>query len=400
MGIYYDKLTAVANLQYANDDEIVTYQTVITLIDSCREASATYRKDPGFNGRTATAAMEWLDDFDTRLQAKADELATAVARHNLAREAMEAAKAKQDKLSETLITPYEDQYVRTHGPYFDAQGNEITADAYLAQLSADRDAKRDQIAKTTLSTMNKAVADQAELIDQPVEKEAPSRKPSSSAPNPSSPPTTSVRAPHVVKPPRADIPDADASYPPLVPSTPKGKPVEGYQPPSVADRDDPRWGDGYVHTPTSGSSSMFGGMIGVGATGLAARSLAQLRAAGSPLGVTGAGSASSLGMRGAAGAASANTAPRGGILSNAANGSRGGAAAAAGRGSTARAGMASANGQGKQDKKTKRDKIKLIGYRAEQLDQDGAAAVPPSGAAPGDSSQLAPLTTHEDEDRW
>lgn len=394
MGTYYDKLTAVANLQYANDDEAAAYQKIMDLIESCRQASATYRKDPGFNGRTATAAMNWLDDFDTRLQAKADELATAVTRHDLARTAMETAKAKQDKLADTLITPYEDQYVRSHGPYVDAQGNEITADAYLAQLSADRDAKRDQIAKTTLSTMNTAVKNQADLIGTPVREPA-----SSSAPKPSTSPTTAARPPHVVKPPRADIPDTDASYPPLVPSTPKGKPVAGYQPPSVADRDDPRWGDGYVHTPTSGSTSMFGGMIGVGATGLAARSLAQLRAAGSPLGVTGAGSASSLGMRGAAGAASANTAPRGGILSNAANGSRGGAAGA-GRGSTARAGAAAAHGQGKQDKKTKRDKIKLIGYRAEHLDQDDTAAVPPSGAAPGDSSQLTPLTTHEDEDRW
>jgi hypothetical protein len=394
VGTYYDKLTAVANLQYANDDEAAAYQKIVDLIESCRQASATYRKDPGFNGRTATAAMNWLDDFDTRLQAKADELAIAVARHDLARDAMETAKAKQDKLADTLITPYEDQYVRTHGPYVDAQGNEITADAYLAQLSADRDAKRDQIAKTTLNTMNTAVERQVQLIRTPVDE-----APSSSAPKPSTSPTTATRSPHVVKPPRADTPDTDTSYPPLVPSTPKGKPVAGYQPPSVADRDDPRWGDGYVHTPTSGSSSMFGGMIGVGATGLAARSLAQLRAAGSPLGVTGAGSASSLGMRGTAGAASANTAPRGGILSNAANGSRGGAAGA-GRGSTARAGAAAAHGQGKQDKKTKRDKIKLIGYRAEHLDQDGTAAVPPSGAAPGDSSQLTPLTTHEDEDRW
>ncbi len=398
MGTYYDKLTAVANLQYANDDEAAAYQKIMDLIESCRQASATYRKDPGFNGRTATAAMNWLDDFDTRLQAKADELATAVTRHDLARAAMETAKAKQDKLADTLITPYEDQYVRTHGPYYDAQANEITADAYLAQLSADRDAKRDEIAKTTLSAMNTAVEEQAKLIAEPIRPETSSSADTSSASHPSTP-AAPVRPPHVVKPPRADTPDTDTSYPPLVPSTPKGKPVAGYQPPSVADRDDPRWGDGYVHTPTSGSSSMFGGMIGVGATGLAARSLAQLRAAGSPLGVTGAGSASSLGMRGAAGAASANSAPRGGILSNAANSSRGGAAGA-GRGSTARAGAAAAHGQGKQDKKTKRDKIKLIGYRAEHLDQDGTAAVPPSGAAPGDSSQLTPLTTHEDEDRW
>ncbi|MEE9965114.1 MAG: hypothetical protein K4304_08465 [Propionicimonas sp.] len=397
MGTYYDKLTAVANLQYANDDEAAAYQKIMDLIESCRQASATYRKDPGFNGRTATAAMNWLDDFDTRLQAKADELATAVTRHDLARAAMETAKAKQDKLADTLITPYEDQYVRSHGPYVDAQGNEITADAYLAQLSADRDAKRDEIAKTTLSAMNTAVEEQAKLIAEPIRPETSSSADTSSASHPSTP-AAPVRPPHVVKPPRADTPDTDTSYPPLVPSTPKGKPVAGYQPPSVADRDDPRWGDGYVHTPTSGSSSMFGGMIGVGATGLAARSLAQLRAAGSPLGVTGAGSASSLGMRGAV-SASANTAPRGGILSNAANGSRGGAAGA-GRGSTARAGAAAAHGQGKQDKKTKRDKIKLIGYRAEHLDQDGTAAVPPSGAAPGDSSQLTPLTTHEDEDRW
>lgn len=413
MGTYYDKLTAVAELDYADDTEKASYEQVVALIEACRDASNTYRKDPRFNGRTAAAALAWLDDFDSRLQAKADALDTAVTRYALARDAMETAKAKQSTLSEKLISPYEAQYVAAHGPYVDSKGAEITSEEYLSRLSASREARREEVSQKTLSTMNTAVAEQADLIREPYE---PPKSPTApgTAPKPSAAPKTSVRAPHVVKPPRVSPPDPGESYPPVVPGSPKGAPVKDYVPPPVTDRDDPRWRDDFVHAPGAGASSMFGGVIGVGGAGLAARAVAQMRAGSMPTGTTGAGSAATLGARGAAGsAATGSTAPRGGILANAANGSRGAGSGAAGAGTGARgsgaggrgagsraAAAGAAGNRGKQDKKSKTEGIKLIGYRAERLDQDGANVEPPPGAAPGDSSQLAPLATSEDEGRW
>lgn len=413
MGIYYDKLTKVAELDYADEAEKSNYEQVVTLIESCRDASNTYRKDPRFNGRTANAALTWLDDFDNRLKAKADELNVAVSRHTLARAAMDAAKTKQSTLSEKLISPFEAEYVSAHGPYLDEHGAEITSEEYLARLSSARDTKRDLVAQKTLSTMNKAVDEQASLIRQPI---AAPDSPTAPAPaaKPTAPSKTPVRAPHVVKPPRATAPDPGETYPPIVPGSPKGAPMKDYVPAPVTDRDDPRWRDDFVHAPGSGTSPMFGGVIGVGGAGLAARAVAQMRASSSMMGTTGAGSSASLGARGAVGsAATGNAAPRGGILANAANGSRGAGSGASGagaggrgagagsRGVGSRAAAAGATGnRGKQDKKSKSEGIKLIGYRAERLDQDDASVEPPLGAAPGDSSQLAPLTTSEDEERW
>lgn len=409
MGTYYDKLTAVAELDYADDTEKASYEQVVALIQACRDASNSYRKDPHFNGRTAEAALAWLDDFDSRLQAKADALDIAVSRYALARDAMETATAKHATLSERLITTFEAQNVSAHGPYVDANGVEITATEYLSRLSAARDAKRDEVAQKTLSTMNKAVQEQASSIKVPVDQQDSPAAPSA-APAPTAPTKTSVRAPHVVKPPRVSPPDPGESYPPVVPGSPKGAPVKDYVPPPVTDRDDPRWRDDFVHAPGAGASSMFGGVIGVGGAGMAARAVAQMRAGSTRLGTTGAGSAATLGARGAVGsAATSNTAPRGGILANAANSSRATAGAAAGgrgsssgsRGTGSRAAAAgTAGSRGKQDKKSKSEGIRLIGYRAERLDQDGTSVEPPTGAAPGDSSQLAPLATSEDEERW
>ncbi len=362
MGTYYTRLTEVAHRSYDDSGDSDTYTEIVDRIAECRRLATEFTSDPGMTGKTATAALTWLAEYQTELTAKEADLKAMVDRHDLARAAMEKAKQQHSSLAPALLSPFESKVLPANGPYL-VNGTEISGSAYVAQLRAERDVAREAAAKKILDTMNDAVEDQASRLHEPVDNtpDAPivPGRPSGSG---SRTATTSnrpgasvhlgvIQSPSytspVLTPGEPTIPTPSPVTPPLV-TTPIGStgPVNGYVPPSVLDADDSRWQDTYTVPGISlgaESGALVGGVIGIGAAALAARALASGLAGSSALALqtaAGAGSASALGSYSVGLGGAAGRVPGGGLLSSPASAARSEAAAATGaarwgRGTTA-----------------------------------------------------------------
>lgn len=273
MGQYYERLKQVAHLDYDDSAEETKYAEVLTAIADIRAMAESFRSEPGMTGQTATAALAWLAQYETDLDAKETELQTLVERHELARAAMAAAKSGFGTLAPALLTPFESRYLAVNGPFV-VGGREISGAAYVNDLRAQRDAERDLAAKKILDAMNSDVAGQSRLLHTPVEHDTvgpgpaggtgspttrsgsgtgTGTRPGSGVPGqvwpmPTPAPGDGPETPNPTPAPSDPGPSDPAPSDPAGPgpiTVPNG-PVEGYLPPSALDPDDPRWSDTYV----------------------------------------------------------------------------------------------------------------------------------------------------------
>ncbi len=405
MGTYYDRLTKVAELDYATDaTEKAQYEKLLQSIEDCRSLAKEYCTDPGLSGETATAALSWLADYDTRLVARADALKAASLDHDNARAVMLQAKADHDKLSPDLLTPFEKSIAPGVLVVSIITGQLVTAAVATKLLTDQRENDREAASRDALKTMNESIQatdtgfdDSTDLPDLSI------KVPSSSS---SSVPSVGSGS-GGRKSSRSYLVGgggAGVSSPPSLVGTPMvtadpSNPLNGYVPPPVTDAEDERWRQGYTYTPGlgAGTGAIVGGVMGLGATALAGRSLAARGLGGS----LSAGSAAALNGQ----LANGGRAPGGGMLSNnsaAAAGSQsaGGKSASSKSGggrSANRGGLTGAsNSAGGKDR---RKRGVLRGYVAEQVDEDHIVE-PGPGVEPGSVSTLAPLPTPDAGERW
>jgi len=404
VGTYYDRLTKVAELDYATDaTEKAQYEKLLQSIEDCRSLAKKYCTDPGLSGETATAALSWLADYDTRLVARADALKAAAQDHDDARAVMLQAKADHDKLSPDLLTPFEKSIAPGVMVVSIITGQLVTAAVATKLLTDQREENREAASLAALKTMNDSMVGYTGIVN-------PTGLPDLSIKVPSS---SSSSGPSVGsgsggrKSSRSYLVGgggAGVSAPPSLVGTPivtadPSNPLNGYVPPPVTDAEDERWRQGYTYTPGlgAGTGAIIGGVMGLGATALAARSLASSLSAGS----LSAGSVAALNGQ----LANGGRAPGGGMLSNnsaAAAGSQsaGGKSASSKSGggrSANRGGLTGAsNSAGGKDR---RKRGVLRGYVAEQVDEDHIVE-PGPGVEPGSVSTLAPLPTPDAGERW
>jgi hypothetical protein len=410
MGVNYDRLTKVAELKDFDAEERELYKALFVYLDDCKAMAKTYQNDPGLQGQTATAALAWLADFQARLQDQVDALTAAAGANDAARVAMRQAKADHGNLSPDLLTPYELTKLAVVTPLVVMSGQTVTAAVFLAKLTMDREAEREDAARAVLDKMNQAVrvalGDLKPPDDEPGE--SPTVEPSSPTDGSGSGSGSgSGGGPVSKRPVRGHLISRGGGVEPGAPSlignpvvsaTPGG-PAISYTPPSVADPGDRSWHAMPINPGVGGA--IIGGVIGVGSAALAARSLSSFTATTA----MGSGSAAALsGQLGAAGGGSSARAPGGGILSN--NTARGAAGASAAQAGSAKAGTrangvgasngAGVAGAGNKDKKEKRNRPGFFIRPAEEETVVG----PIPGAGPGTAADLVPLPNPDGDDRW
>jgi hypothetical protein len=396
VGTYYDRLTKVAELDYATDaTEKAQYEKLLQSIEDCRSLAKEYCTDPGLSGETATAALSWLADYDTRLVARADALKAASLAHDDARAVMLQAKADHNKLSPRLLTPVEQSAVNVTEAVFTLAGLSVVGKVWVEALTGEREDDREAASLDALTKMNESILptgdyDPTGLPDLSI------KVPSSTT---TSMPTSGSGGRKSSRSYLVGGGGAGVSSPPSLVGTPivtadPANPLNGYVPPPVTDAEDERWRQGYTYTPGlgAGTGAIIGGVMGLGATALAARSLASSLSAGS----LSAGSVAALNGQ----LANGGRAPGGGMLSNnsaAAAGSQSAGGKSANSKAANRGGLT--GGSNSAGGKDKRKRGVLRGYVAEQVDEDHIVE-PGPGVEPGSVSTLAPLPVPDAGERW
>ncbi|MBK9159609.1 MAG: hypothetical protein IPM11_16155 [Micropruina sp.] len=434
MGTAYEALRAVAHLDRADLDDRLAYEAARHAIEECRAKVQTFLKSPGLTGAAATAATQALNSFDKKLEVRVTEMNRTEGSFTTADHAVNIAQVEFKSLSPELISPWESAVIRAAGTVVLPPLGIVGAEYYLNQLEQQRDARRDAEAQRILDSMNsqlgRAVAELPKIG-------------TASNPEPGvTPPEVGARETWVgpgsggssrdggtgggggFRPPGVTLPPGDGITPPISPYPPidgtpwkpptegPGSPVDpigpgheiqlpdlddrqigsrwrsdgpvgGYVPAPVLNADDPRWGANYrvagFGDAAGGVGIAAGGLLGLGATGLAARAAGSALSGGAALAfgsATGSGNAAALaGAGGTQAAGAAGRVPGNGMLGGAPGGGAPG-----------------------QDKKRRSG---LVGYQVLRLDEEvPEAATPGLAGAAGSVAGLAPVTEIEEVDRW
>ena len=368
MASYYSQLKDFMGLRFDDSAEESYFQSTEQRLNSLREAISTYRSRPGFSGQTAQAALTWINEFDERLQEHQRVVGVLKSSHTQARAQMVAVKTAGEQLPTQLVSSGERNVFMAEQEIV-VGGYSMTGTAYLAQLERQRYQEREAEAKRILGELGKIAppdptpvppSDSLETPNSSAgyvpRRSSPTPSPSNlggsiitnrpPAPGPTAPPMWEVpkdgpgsRGNPITDPSKLEhLPLTDLPVNPRM--TPEG-PVGGYLPPKITDPDNPAWRPEYqvpgFSTDTSGGVSkagvMVGGIVGAGASILAARSAS---AGLSGLSLTG-------GMGGAGAAGLAGRVPGTGMIGglSGASGTASGTLGAAGRG-----GMGAGMGQG------------------------------------------------------
>lgn len=435
MGTAYEALRAVAQLDRADLNDGQGYQAARLALQECSTKVKIFLKNPGLKGAAGVAASEWLRGFDLKLQARIAEMSQAELSFGTADWAMKDAKTEYSRLSPELVSPWEAIGIRAAGSVVLFPLGTVTAEYYLSQLREQRDAQRDAEAQRILNTMN---AELARAVNQlptvtgdgivdpgdagDTETPGTPGTPVRTGGSPGDGGPGRVKLPGIILPPPGGV-NPPPMYPLPVDPTPvlpkpwpptKGPgslpnpigpgdgiplpdlperpinqrwtsdgPVGGYVPAPVLNADDPRWGANFraagFGDAAGGVGIAAGGLLGLGATALAARSAGSALSGGAALAfgsASGSGSAAALtGAGGAQAAGAAGRVPGNGMLGGAAGGGAPG-----------------------QDKKRRSG---LVGYQVQRLDEQAPqAATPGLAGAAGSVAGLAPITEVEEVDRW
>lgn len=469
MGYFYDALTQVAALTIKSDQpDRDAYDTLTKELDKAAAAADTFVTNCGMYGDTRDAAVAWLADYQKAIDTKKVELANIKTQYETARNAVLAAITAYGGLSSVLMSPAERKLIQSQGYgdlVLDGVGY-VSPQAYISTLIAQRDAVREEAAADILKTMNLDVTAAADFskIDVPPTTTPDTtttgssynytwNSPSTGGGSATGPTGTGLPTP-TFNPPTIPVggnPGYPTPTPPWRPPTtgsgsasnPIDSPVDlrqidvtgtpirygggltsdgpvfGYNPPSVLDGNDPRWGEGYTIGGSGGSGGLgagivAGGILGVGATALASRALGSALSGVSALAFgTAAGSGNAAGLSGMGLGLGMNTmgaggrVPGGGMIAgqgvgaSAAGGSGKGGSAYASQGANGNKGAAGAAGErGKDDKKRRRRG--LVGYDVQRLEDEGARVFdgPGDSVSAGSSDALVPLTSSDEGDRW
>lgn len=518
MGERYQALMRVARLPLDDSAEDGLLAECLDQITQCRQEAAAYRAEPGLTGATRDAALSWLDEYDQVLARRAEALQGSKGQHDQARDVMRQARDKANELPVQLMSRGEKAVFATEPELLLEDGTRVSGRAYAAALERERDEERELQAEAILSEMNSSMQaippdpppiDTSE-IDSSGTGEAAGGVPgargsrgagASGMTGPgggwaSSAGTSSAGAAHVgssavaagsglvgaavlanratagatsgsshwarpVPTGRLVTDPAELSHKKLSemsvhpPMSSDGS-TRGYVPPSILDRDDPRWSASHVpdgfedRAGTSRAGMLVGGVLGAGASALAARGatsgLSGLSLSGSGAaglvgrvpgtGMLGTGSLSSTVGSASAGASSPTSA---GIAGQTGAGQSGAGRAGAGQTGAAQTGRVSpvtgagrlgtsgtasvstsststagsgtqassasrgmmaphagGSGQGRD-----RDRATLVGYDVQRLDE-GSPQEHTAGdsAAAGSAAALSPLHCEDSGEEW
>lgn len=351
MGAQYDALRAVAQQTADQGREQAVLGDIHALIDEIQAKAESFTANPGMTGQTATAALNWLAEYQAEVSEQQQMLRTIAERESLASNAVQQAQAQFRQLSPDLLSSYETNVLAKQDEVTLRSGEVVSGQEYVNSLAAQREQQREEASKRILTTLNAEAELQGRLVyvEIPREQGVPdggAGMPRSAAAGPTagsggSPATRPSAVPSLGQWPGtwgADLvtPAIDSSSggsaspsnsasitvdPVLIPNGPVG----GYTPPSVLDVDDPMWSGGAALPGGGGrgeSGAIVGGVLGMGGA-LAARSATSAGLTGSSAlslrAASGSGSTVGLNSLGAssAGAATRATgrAPGGGLVS-------------------------------------------------------------------------------------
>ncbi|MDN6565654.1 MAG: hypothetical protein L0K65_01195 [Actinomyces sp.] len=483
MGERYQALMRVARLPLDDSAEDGLLAECLDQITQCRQEAAAYRAEPGLTGATRDAALSWLDEYDRVLARRAEALQGSKGQHDQARDVMRQARDKANELPVQLMSRGEKAVFATEPELLLEDGTRVSGRAYAAALERERDEERELQAEAILSEMNSSMQaippdpppiDTSE-IDSSGTGEAAGGVPgargsrgagASGTTGPGGGWASSAGAAHVgssavaassglvgaavlanratagatsgsshwarpvptgrlVTDP-AELTHKKLSEMSVHPPMSSDGSTRGYVPPSILDRDDPRWSESHVpdgfedRAGTSRAGMLVGGVLGAGASALAARGatsgLSGLSLSGSGAaglvgrvpgtGMLGTGSLSSTVGSASAGAGSPTSA---GIAGQMGAGQSGTTASPASSAATARSGpqassasrgmMAPHAGGSRQGRD--RDRATLVGYDVQRLD-DGSFQEHTAGdsAAAGSASALTPLHSEDSGEEW
>ena len=107
MGAQYDALRAVAQQTADQGREQAGLGDIHALIDEIQAKAESFTANPGMTGQTATAALNWLAEYQAEVSEQQQMLRTIAERESLASNAVQQAQAQFRQLSPDLLSSYE-----------------------------------------------------------------------------------------------------------------------------------------------------------------------------------------------------------------------------------------------------------------------------------------------------
>ncbi len=157
MGAFFDRLGAVASIDYAGYVDVQVFDEAVGYIDECLTELGKARGTTGFTGGLQEAVVGWLDREAKKLGPVRDKIGVLAECFQGARQAMLTAMSEYNFMAHDLISAPEMRHYSNDGPVALSDGRILTGYQYLAQLQADRESEREQKCERVLNTMNKTV---------------------------------------------------------------------------------------------------------------------------------------------------------------------------------------------------------------------------------------------------
>ena len=164
MGAQYDALRAVAQQTADQGREQAVLGDIHALIDEIQAKAESFTANPGMTGQTATAALNWLAEYQAEVSEQQQMLRTIAERESLASNAVQQAQAQFRQLSPDLLSSYEANVLAKQDEVTLRSGEVVSGQEYVNSLAAQREQQREEASKRILTTLNAEAELQGRLV--------------------------------------------------------------------------------------------------------------------------------------------------------------------------------------------------------------------------------------------